>query len=159
MIARVLLLLLVLQACARVLNVGNAILQTYSAVLLCYHRYTTYSLVVSLRCGAAIGTTGEYCWMYVCVTLVTVLQQLHFMPVLTVLYLCLCLSESAGGVIGLPSPLLPLPLPLSDTSYLHHAHTCPGHAPRLHSATPSNHDAICTACRQGNSHVEQDSIT
>lgn len=81
-----------------------------------------------------------------------VLQQyLYYILGLTVLSLCLCLSESAGGVFSLPSALLSLALTLSDTCHLNHAHTCPDHAPGLCTAAPSCHDAVCAACRQGNS--------
>lgn len=99
----------------------------------------------------AAATTGEYC------SNTTVLSNRYYVPVLTVL--CVCFSESAGGVISLPSPLLPLSLPLSDTCHLDHAHTCPDHTSCLCSAAPGNHDAVCTARRQGNRRVVWKCIT
>jgi len=60
------------------------------------------------------------------------------------------LSESAGGVFGLHPALLPLPFPLSDACHLDHAHTSTGHAPSGCPAAPSDHDAVCAACSQGN---------
>lgn len=64
-------------------------------------------------------------------------------------------SEPTGGVDCFHSSFLSISLPISDARHFHHTHahththTRSGHAPRVCSAAPSDHDAIRTACLQG----------